>query len=503
MARIVAGGFQHETSTFAPTPAGYDAFATPGAWPALQRGEGLFEAVEGINVGMGGFVPEARAAGAELVPAVWAQANPSAPVTRDAYERIVAMMLEDTAAALPADGIYLELHGAMVTEHFEDGEGELLRRVREIAGPDMPIVASLDLHANVTPLMVEQASALVAYRTYPHIDMAETGARAARLLLGLIGGSGYGHKAFWQSPFLIPLTSQCTMTAPAEAIYAALGDLERDAVGHVSLCMGFPLADIRECGPSVVAYARNARDAEVAVETVAAAIEAAEGEFASEYWSPDDAVREAMRIAGSAMRPVLLADTQDNPGAGADSDTTGLIESLIRLGAQGAVVGILNDPATAAAAHAAGQGAVLSRGIGEGSRLPGHKPLKGQWRVAFLGDGEFLATGPFYKGSRMQLGPMALLECGGVRVVVSSRKQQAADQAMFRHLGVEPAKASILGLKSSVHFRADFQPLAEAILIVTAPGPSIADTLALDYRKLRRGLRLAPHGPVFAGPGAG
>jgi microcystin degradation protein MlrC len=413
------------------------------------------------------------------------------------------MMLEDIAAALPADGIYLELHGAMVTEHFEDGEGELLRRVREIAGPDLPVVASLDLHANVTPLMVEQASALVAYRTYPHVDMAETGARAARHLLALIGGSGHRHKAFWQCPFLIPLTSQCTMTAPAEAIYAGLGDLERGPVGHVSLCMGFPLADIRDCGPAVFAYAESVRDAEAAVGAVASAMEAAEGAFASEYWAPDDAVREAMRIARSAARPVVLADTQDNPGAGADSDTTGLIESLIRLGAEGAVVGVLNDPETAEAAHGAGQGAVLSRGIGEGSGQPGHRPLEGHWRVGALGDGEFLATGPFYKGSRMRLGPMALLENGGVRVVVSSRKQQAADQAMFRHLGVEPAEARILGLKSSVHFRADFQPIAEAVLIVTAPGPSIADTLALDYRRLRPGIRLAPNGPVFAGPATG
>ncbi|MBT6116570.1 MAG: M81 family metallopeptidase [Rhodospirillaceae bacterium] len=503
MTRIIAGGFQHETSTFAPTPADYSAFTTPGAWPGLTRGEGLFEALAEINVGMGGFAPEARASGAILVPTVWAQANPSAPVTRETYERIVTMLLEDIAAALPADGIYLDLHGAMVAEHFEDGEGELLRRVREIAGPDLPLVASLDLHANVTPLMVEQASALVAFRTYPHIDMAETGARAARHLLGLIGGSGHAHKAYWQCPFLIPLTSQCTMTAPAEAIYAGLDDLERGEVGHVSLCMGFPLADIRECGATVVAYARNARDAEVAVATVAAAVEATEGEFASEYWTPDDAVREAMRIASAASRPVLLADTQDNPGAGADSDTTGLIESLIRLGAEGAVVGILNDPAAAEAAHAAGEGATIKRGIGEGSGLPGHKPLDGRWRVAALGDGEFEGTGPFYKGSRMRLGPMALLECGGVRVVVSSRKQQAADQAMFRHLGVEPAAAKILGLKSSVHFRADFQPIAEAVMIVTAPGPSIADTLALDYRRLRQGVRLAPHGPVFSGPKAG
>ena len=503
MARIIVGGFQHETSTFAPTPADYETFATPGAWPGLTRGEGLFEALEGINVGMGGFVPAARAAGAELVPTVWAQANPSAPVTRKAYERIVAMLLEDIAAALPADGVYLDLHGAMVAEHFEDGEGELLRRVREIAGPDLPIVASLDLHANVTAQMVEQASALVAFRTYPHVDMAETGARAARHLLGLIGGSGHVHKAYWQCPFLISLTSQCTMTAPAEAIYGALGDLERAEVGHVSLCMGFPLADIRDCGPSAVAYGRNAHDAEVAVGAIASAVEAAERGFASEYWTPDDAVREAMRISRSAAGPVLLADTQDNPGAGADSDTTGLIEALIRLGAEGAVVGILNDPETAEAAHAAGPGAVLVRGIGEGSGLPGHCPLDGRWGIVALGDGEFEGTGPFYKGSRMRLGAMALLEYGGVRVVVSSRKQQAADQAMFRHLGVEPAKTRILGLKSSVHFRADFQPIAAAILIVTAPGPSVADTLALPYRRLRPGVRLAPGGPVFGGPKAG
>ncbi|WP_333667029.1 M81 family metallopeptidase, partial [Parvibaculum sp.] len=174
MMRIAVGGFQHETNTFAPTKADYAAFEQADSWPALQRGEGLVSAFSGMNVPIAGFL-DAASGTHTLVPLVWCSATPSAHVTEDAFERVMAMMLEDIAAAGSLDAVYLDLHGAMVTEHFDDGEGEILARVRAAIGRDVPLVASLDLHANVTAAMVAHADALIAYRTYPHVDMAETG----------------------------------------------------------------------------------------------------------------------------------------------------------------------------------------------------------------------------------------------------------------------------------------------------------------------------------------
>jgi microcystin degradation protein MlrC len=205
-------------------------------------------------------------------------------------------------------------------------------------------------------------------------------------------------------------------------------------------------------------------------------------------------VAQALRVAGNAHRPVILADTQDNSGGGGPSDTTGLLEALIAGGARGAVLGLLNDPQTALRAHEAGEGAMIRAELGGKSGMIGHRPLAGDFRVLALGDGRFTGTGPMWGGARMELGAMALLETAGVRVAVGSRAMQAADQSIFRHLGVEPAEQNILALKSSVHFRADFQPIAEEILVVEAPGPCAADPSKLAFTKVRPGLRLKPAG---------
>ena len=192
-----------------------------------------------------------------------------------------------------------------------------------------------------------------------------------------------------------------------------------------------------------------------------------------------------------------LVDSEDNPGGGANSDSVTLLAELVRQGAQGAAVGLIYDPEAAAAAHRAGEGAELAIALGAKSGWPGHAPLTAKYRVERLGDGDFTGSGPFYKGARMRLGPMALLRLDGVAVAVVSRKQQAADQEVFRHLGVEPAEQKILALKSSAHFRAHFQPIAEDIMVVAAGGPNAVDNLALPYRRLRPGLRLMPLGPAF------
>jgi microcystin degradation protein MlrC len=208
-----------------------------------------------------------------------------------------------------------------------------------------------------------------------------------------------------------------------------------------------------------------------------------------------------MEKARGARGPIVLADAQDNPGAGGNADTVWLIEALVRLRAQRAVVGMMFDPAAAAACHAAGEGRTVELALGAGSGQQGHTPYRASFRIEKLGNGSFTAHGPMYAGARMELGPMALLETGGVRIVVGSRKAQTADQSIFRHLGIEPAQQAIVVVKSSVHFRNDFQPIAAEVLVVAAPGPMPMDPTQLPWTKLRPGVRVAPMGKALGKPG--
>jgi microcystin degradation protein MlrC len=498
MARIAVATFQHETNTFAPSPATMADFLAGGGWPGYCTGEAVFERVAGTNIPIAGFVDEIRRRGHEAAPLVFANATPSATVRTAAFERIMDDLLRSLASMPQPDAIYLDLHGAMVTDAHDDGEGECLRRIRALVGDRIPIVASLDLHANVSASMVARTDGLVAFRTYPHVDMARTGWRAATLLDAILARGDRPAKEFRQLDFLIPLTSQCTLIEPAAGLYDALAAAEETCGGWLSMATGFPAADVACCGPSILGYGFDA--AALARETHALAARAAEAEaaFRTAFLAPRRAIEEAVAIARTAQRPVVLADTQDNPGAGGNGDTTGILAELVAQDATRALLGLLIDPAAAALAHKAGIGATIDVSLGAKSGLAGHHPVDLRAEVVALSDGAFLCTGPFYGGSRMALGPMAALRHRGVTVVVASRKVQAADQEMFRHLGLDPAAFGIVVLKSAVHFRAHFQPIAERVMVVAAPGPMAADPAVLPWSKLRPGIRLGPLGASFA-----
>src|SRR5580692_12610408 len=293
MPRIAVGGFQHETNTFAPLRATWADFARADAWPGYVRGPGLFDAVKGFNIPIAGAVETLRGLGHELVPLSWCSAPPSSYVDEDAYEKVVGEMLEDLRAASELDGIYLDLHGAMVAAHVEDGEGELLRRIRALVGDTLPIVTSLDFHTNMTPAMVRHASAMVGYRTYPHVDMAETGSRAAALLDRLIREKRPLFKAFRQANFLIPLVWQCTLAEPTKGVFALLDEIEQGGASHnqgivsITHTPGFPPADIKECGPALVVYGRDQEAADAAADRILAAIKAKEAQFAGRLYTAD------------------------------------------------------------------------------------------------------------------------------------------------------------------------------------------------------------------------
>ncbi len=497
MTRIAVGGFLHETNTFAPTKATYADFVHGGGWPAMAHGAEVLKTIRDINVGLAGFIADAQTRGWDLVPTMFAAASPCAHVSRDAYERIAKEIVDGVAAAGPLDAVYLDLHGAMVTEHLDDGEGELLARVRRVIGPDLPLVVSLDLHANVTPEMVAHADALIAYRTYPHIDMADTGRASARHLALLLESKQRFAKAFRQLPFLIPISWQCTFDEPCKSIYAKLAALENDAVPTLSFAPGFPAADFDGCGPTVFAYGRTQTDADAAADAIAQRVVSHENDFDGKIYSPDEGVRHAMELAKTARKPIVIADTQDNPGAGGDSDTTGMLRALVRNKARRAATGVIYDPASAKAAHAAGEGTTVTLSLGGKSGIAGDTPYEATFVVEKLSDGRFKAPGPYYGGRDMEMGPSACLRIDDVRVVVASHKAQLADQAMYRYVGIEPTEQAILVNKSSVHFRADFEPIAETLLICAAPGAMPADTAALPWTRLRPGIRIKPNGPAF------
>ena len=491
--RIAVGGFMHESHSFAPRPTRYVDFLKPGGFPPLVRGPALFPAVHGTSVPIAGAVAAGQAAGATLAPLAWGFANPAGPVEDEAFERICAMICAELSAALdaaPLDGIYLDLHGAAVAVSFPDMEGEILRRVRAIAGPT-PLTISLDPHCNLTKAMVDQVDALVPFRTYPHIDMKAAGEQAMNLLFARIKRGKPWARAFRQVNFFLPLTTQCTLVPPMAPVMDERTALAaRSGVEELAFCFGFPYADFADCGAALATYAADQAQADAAADAFLAFINAREATFLLNVLPAEQAVHDAITAATGATKPVIVADTQDNPGGGGHGDTTGLLAEFIRQGAEGVLMALINDDESAAACHQAGPGARVKLMLGGKSD---NSPLQVTATVLKLTDGNFTQTGPMAKGNKAALGPSALIEVApGIKVIVVSRKIQAYDQSLIRHVGLEPTDCRIIALKSSVHFRADFQPIAETVIVAAAPGPVVADPATLPFKNLRKGLRLRP-----------
>jgi microcystin degradation protein MlrC len=499
MTRIVVAGYQHETNTFAPSLADWAAFTRGDAFPAFMRGQAVFDTFRGVNAPVGGFLDAASAQRWTLVPSAWAGATPSSYVTEDAFERIAAAIVDDVRAALPhgLDAIYLDLHGAAVAEHADDSEGELLARLRALVGPALPIVASLDLHANVSERMLALADALVAYRSYPHVDMAATGELAARLLVRRLAAGRREPLHSRRLPFLIALNSQSTWLEPAKSRYDELRALDARHGAVLSFCMGFPAADIAECAPMVWAHGEHAR---AAVDALYDAV-AEPRQWTLDVLDARDAVARALATAERASRPVVIADTQDNPGAGGDSNTTGMLHALLAQDAgrrwpQQVVLGLLYDEAAARRAHEAGIGASFDGTLGTAvptfSGRPSDPPLAGRFTVKSLADGVCTLKGPMMTGLRTNLGPSACLEIDGVQVAVVSGKAQLLDREMLRMLGVQPERQRIVVVKSSNHFRADFTPIASEVIVAKAAGPMAVDPADLPWTKLPDSIRRRP-----------
>lgn len=504
MPRFLIAGYQHETNTFAPSLADWAAFNRGDSFPAFVRGPAMVEQLQGVNIPVAGFIDAARRFGWQCVPSCWAGAIPSSYVTEYAFERISAALCDDVRAACASsgglDGVYLDLHGAAVAQHAADSEGELIARVRAIVGPGLPIVASLDLHANVTQRMLAEADALVAYRSYPHVDMADTGALAAELMARRLKAGRKQPLHARRLPFLIPLNAQSTWMQPAQGLYDELRALDSAHGTVLSFCMGFPASDFAECAPMVWGHGPDAAAATAAVDALFQRV-AEPTQWRQQVLPAREAVAQALALADGTDRPVVLADTQDNPGAGGDSNTTGMLHALLAQGAgqrfPGRVaLGLMFDAEAGRAACAAGVGATLDLALGTAvptfTGQPSDPPVRGRFTVRAVSDGRVTLKGPMMTGLSVALGPSACLDIDGVQVAVVGGKKQLLDRELLRMVGIQPEQQRIIVVKSSNHFRADFTPIAHRVLVAKAAGPMAAEPADLPWRHLPAEIRRAP-----------
>lgn len=492
--RIAIAGFQHETNTFCPFPTAISDFEKSDSWPAMTTGEDIIEVFSPLNIPIGGFINES--ADWELIPIVWAAAEPAGTVQKRAFDTIVTMICDGLQRAGNIDGVYLDLHGAMVTDEHHDGEAEIVERVRQVTGGGLPLVCSLDFHANISQRFIDLVSALTIFRHYPHTDMAYGGARAAALMRFLLSTGKPLYKSFRQIDYLVPLSSQGTTRFPFNGIYAGFHALEKDGVLSVDAAAGFTAADIHDCGPSVIAMGTHEAAVSQAAEILERRFMDAEKHIVDQLRTPGDAIRSAAGLLQSNPKPVVLADVQDNPGAGGTSDTTAILEALISLDCVNAMVGVVFDPSAVEKCRQGGVGTELQLMLGNGYPIDGAHGFLQDYRVVHLADEPVHCTGQVYGGVEADLGAMAVLRACGtehrISVVLSSQRFQCLDLAVFRQMGLAVESPQTIVVKSTIHFLTDFEPVSQKVIFVEAPGAFPCRLNPDSYKNLRAGVRVTP-----------
>ena len=481
--RIFVAMVSHETNTFSTIPTDRGQFEARD----LRYGGEILEVYRGTGTCLGGMIAVAEQRGLTLLPSVAASASPAGRVTTDIFQAVKDRLLADLRAAGPLDGVLLDLHGAMVLEGLDDGEGDLLAAVRRTVGSTLPVAVTLDFHANLTAAMVRHATLLHGYKTYPHVDMAERGREAAERLLDVMQGRLRPTVAWRQPSLLPPIAGQLTTRGPMRRLSDLATELEqRPGVVSISVFAGFPLADIHDAGLSVYVITD---DNQTLADECAERIVATAWEHRREFIHHAPVVPEAVAAAlaqSSHGRPVVLADIADNTGGGAAGDTTELLRELLRVGARGTTVACLWDPDSVQACLQAGVGATITISVG-GKIDPRHgAPLRVTGRVRTLSDGRFIHQGPMLRGVEGRLGPTAVLDVEDVKIILISRRWQALDPEMIRFVGIDPARERILVVKSTIHYRAAFEPLAHAIIEVDAPGLSSSNLARFPFKHVRR-----------------
>lgn len=479
--RAVVAMMEHETNTFSPVPTPLERFGSPD----VPVGPEVYRRFKGTGTGIGAFLDLAEAQGMEIATPIAGNAAPSGPVSAVAYATMCDAICD--AVRRGCDACFLDLHGAMVTKNTGDGEGSLLARIRAMA-PDLPIAVSLDLHANITEEIVRNCTAVVGYKTYPHIDMYEAGMQAGRILVRAISGEVRPVMAWGNRPLLAQTLCMGHEDKPMGPLVDMAREAEAGGLLAASVFGGFPLADFWDAGFSVVTVADGNRGAaEAACERLLDAAWEARDEF---VFQSEDMAKTISRAGALEGGPIVLLDHADNAASGGTQDTTAVLAEALGQGLEDIAMFAICDPQAVAEMAAAGPGTTLSLALGGKVDMPaiGRKgePLQVTGKVRAITDGEFVVTVPMGRGTTQSMGQTAVLDTGAAQIVVTSRNVEPFDPGCFRSVGIEPTRKKYLILKSRIHYRAGFRELARYELPCNGVGVTSSDNSLFDFKHVRR-----------------
>ena len=482
--RVLIAKVSHETNTFSPVPTPVARFCPDGE--TLLTGQAAIDFYKGTTSCLGRYLAIAGELGAEVVLPVAAAAPPSGPVDDEAFE-LFCGLITDALRQHSFDAIMLDLHGAMVTRQYEDAEGELLRRVREIA-PDTKLSVSLDMHANIFDGLVSRSDVIAGYRTYPHVDHLPTAERAARTLVRAMRGEVHPVTAWGNAPMLPHIMAQGSYRSPNKELQAMAEAMERDGEALVaSVFTGFPHADVSQAGLSAVVVTDG--DLAAAQRLVTRLLDAAWAERQT-FTFQTEPLEESVARAKDLDGPVVMLDHCDNSSSGGTMDTTTVLAEILRQGLEDVVFFGIYDPDAVQAAMRAGVGAMVELRIGgrmEMPSIPGtNEPLLVRGRVRTLSAGYFVSDSPMRRGVKVSMGPMAVLDTGKVEIVLISRHNEPSDLGLFKVVAIDPSKKRYVVIKSRVHWRADLGPLAKHVVECNGMGVCTSDYGILNFENVRR-----------------
>ncbi len=479
--RIVVAMMMHETNTFSPVP-------TPLAAFRPLAGDAAVQEFKDTNTQLGGFLHVAHEIDAEVVLPLAAGAHPSGYVEKAAYEDMCDAIVG--AIRNGCDAAFLALHGAMVAEHVDDGEGELLRRIRAVA-PRLPIAVGLDFHSHMTAPMIEHATVVTGYRTYPHVDMGETAQRAARTLARALRGEVTPVMVWGSRPMMTSTLVHTPSRQPMKDVMdMAIAAEAGGAVLNASVFGGFPHADVPHLSCSaVIVCDRRAEAGRALLDRLLGLAWERRGDFLYKG-SPLAAQIAHARTLGDG--PIILVDHGDNTASGGTQDVMRVIAEAMTQGLEDVVAGPICDPASVRRIVEAGTAASVTLPLGGKIDMPqinlAGKPLTVSGKITRITEGEFVVTGPMATGTRVRMGRTAVLDTGRIQIVVSERRSEPFDLGVFTHCGIEPRRKKYVLIKSRQHFRAGFEPIARHIVLCDGDGCTSSDLRLFSYTKRRRPL---------------
>lgn len=487
--RVLIAGFKHETNTFSKLPTDMAAYKAR----TYYRDDEVARKMRGTATEIGAALDAAEKHGWSIRHPIYANATPSGKVTKDMHDHVTQVIVDALKSDGPFDGILLCLHGAMVCEHDEDGEGRLLQSVRDVVGPDLPLAMTLDLHANVTDRMVDLCDIVISYRTYPHIDQYEIATQACDLLARTMAGEIHPKVHVRRREMLDGADhGRTTAPGPMTEALATLDKLLKETPGTYagSINAGFPWVDIHDTGPTCIVTGEGDNPAHGKIaEQVMDQIWRDRNKLTIKLYRIDEALAQVKSaLAQGVQAPIVLADYADNPGGGGYGDATKLLGAMVEADLPDAAFGTIYDPDAALACRNAGLGTTFRLELG-GKVDPAVQggPLSLMGTVTAITDGTFAMEGPMTRGTRVEMGPAAVFSVGRLDIVVASARYQNYDKMFFKSVGIDPEKKKVLGVKSAHHFRAAYGPIASQIIVVDdGGGVTSRNYKDLDYKNVRR-----------------